>query len=672
MAIQSGSRILLLICGLLALYVSGVGMRRSVYEAQVVAHQIEPPFTLESALYFRRVTQVFEEGSLPAQDFLVQIPEGVPVYETYSIGSEFIHAWLAKLFPSSMNLAQKLRWIEVSWASLGVVFLALWVGRWQRSWVAGMFGGAAYAFMLSTVIRSTGIELSRENFALPIFLASLAAAEFARGMPVGHTRWMWGGVASLLMGCSWMAWDMIQYLLGLWVVACWLQCLAGRLRWSDWDGRQVVLHVMVLLMGALLNPYLRSHGAWNSPLIVGALALILMMAAVNRGVGRGGVGPRVMVGVGILFAGAVWVHFVGGTGENYSHFTELLSAKLAHGNRKPDDPGLLTFAQRIMWVPGLNSANIRLTFWIFPAMFWLSSIGGVACFFSSRYRSDPRFVQLFFCSAFTFLAFVFFVRFHVFSGLFVAALTGVVGAAATRLSGWRSWAILSLCGFGLALEAIQVLAHRENLGRGNVYYHELMDLVDWMRDHADKQPLLANFGTSAAVLAYSGCPIVLHPKFERAGIRSRVENYGNALFKGTEKDFRDWADEFGVVYYVYGKGEFSRRNIPMQMRYFVDAVDPPEHVVARRFEAEDPTLLYFRPVWSNRKYTVYRMRTRRDEAAARSLGKGADIAFQEGDWGVAERFSREALALDATNERALRISELIKRLRAKGVVLDDD
>jgi hypothetical protein len=42
---------------------------------------------------------------------------------------------------------------------------------------------------------------------------------------------------------------------------------------------------------------------------------------------------------------------------SYSHFTSLLGAKLRFFNIRPDDPSLLTFNQRILWVPALNSTS---------------------------------------------------------------------------------------------------------------------------------------------------------------------------------------------------------------------------------------------------------------------------------------------------------------------------
>ena len=83
---------LLLVIALILLYFLGLGMRRAVLEAQYAALGSEIPYTLESALFYRRIQQIQQLGTLPSVDSSVQYPDGVVVRETYSIGSEYLLA----------------------------------------------------------------------------------------------------------------------------------------------------------------------------------------------------------------------------------------------------------------------------------------------------------------------------------------------------------------------------------------------------------------------------------------------------------------------------------------------------------------------------------------------------------------------------------------------------
>lgn len=666
---------LLIGAGLVACYAAGLGLRRSVYEAQVRAIGFEPPFTLESALYFRRVAQVYDTGRLITRDPAVETPEGIVVPETYSVGSEFVYARLARLFPATMPLAERLRWLECGWFCLGIPLMAVWIGRWRRSVIAGAFAGLTYAVMLAAIIRSTGQELSRENFALPLLIGCWALQVFAASTRRGAVRWVLGMASAVSLALAWSSCDMIRYVLGLWLLGAWAAWLLGRWSGSRWTVVQGAMYMAALAAAALLNPYHRAHGAAVSPLLWAGAALVLAAAVYewpyppDRQPGRFGTIRRWALGMAVLVVALAGARQVGAeaVGASYGHFLDLLEAKVMHLNQKPADPSLLTFDQRIMWVPALHSANWQLTADLFPCIVWASLLGGFAFLASPRHRADPGFIQLaFFCVATT-ATYVFFVRFHVILAIFVAALTGVLAAGSTAWGGWRQWVCISAFSLGLVVEAGRVLSEPEKLGRTGVYYPELVGLTDWLREHGDGRTVLANFGTSGAILAYAGCPIVLHPKFETASIRERVEDYGAELFMGTERSFRDWADRFGVTWYVHGKGEFARRGVTQQMRYFVDALDPPVDAPARRFEAGDPTLRYFREVWSNRKYAVYRMRSHADEVGARIRAARSEEAFERGEWSDAERLAQEALGLDQTNVRALRIADLVTRLRAKGV-----
>jgi hypothetical protein len=177
---------------------------------------------------------------------------------------------------------------------------------------------------------------------------------------------------------------------------------------------------------------------------------------------------------------------------------------------------------------------------------------------------------------------------------------------------------------------------------------------------------LANFGVSAFVLARGGCPILLHPKFETRAIRERVEQYGRALFTGTEESFRDWAERHGARYYVHAMGEFSPVHPEYQMRYMVNALHPPLTAPARLFESRPFAARKFRYEWGNAKYRVFRIVTHADEAAAAEYAARAQTAFEEGRLDDAETWALEAAMRYAGEERALRVLRHVEALRADG------
>ena len=92
------------IIGLLLLYAAGLAVRRVVLEAQFRFAGETLPFTLESALNFRRIEQVYYTGTVPEVDRAIEFPSGIAVRKTDTVGAEHVYALLARLFPISVPL----------------------------------------------------------------------------------------------------------------------------------------------------------------------------------------------------------------------------------------------------------------------------------------------------------------------------------------------------------------------------------------------------------------------------------------------------------------------------------------------------------------------------------------------------------------------------------------
>ena len=210
-------------------------------------------------------------------------------------------------------------------------------------------------------------------------------------------------------------------------------------------------------------------------------------------------------------------------------------------------------------------------------------------------------------------------------------------------------------------------------GRPNVYAAETEALMEHLRKYVAPEPVLANFGISASIAAYGGCPVVLHPKFESAEIRRRVRAYGEALFTGDEAGFRDWMEAQGATVYVHSLGEFSEIQPGLQMRYMVAALDPAPEAAARLFEQRPEELKHFVPQFANRKYRVFRLK--RSPGAARlaeTLVEQARAALENGDLAEAETKGAHALRMDAENEAAQAVLRHASALREAGFRADEE
>ncbi len=661
--------------GLACLYTAGLSIRRDVLQAQFEQIGEDIPFTLESALHYRRVKMQYDRGHLPPVDEMVQYPEGIRIRAIDGVTSEPVFAALAHLFPRDMPFADRVRWLESGWFCLTIPFLALAVRFWTGGWASGFLAALLYAVAMPAVLRSTGQELSRENFALPgLMAATMAAAGYLNGAARSRL-WLCGfAVASAF---SLMAWDLMQYMVGLFALG-----MTVHVGWrsSPINPRLVSLLgalILAVVFLGLFNDYHRHHGLLLSPMTFWLVAIAYAGRLRLREAEADGTSPEsgptlrlwlimVLPPLAVLAVSGA----IGAYGASYGHFGELLFAKLRHLNVKPEDPSVLTYYQRIMWVPSLHSATWELTKWLFPYSVWLVGAFSIVAWFISRHNQDPmiRFWLLVF--GISLLAYVLFVRFHVFVAVAMAMIVGWMGSRKALASWWLRGVVLVLVMAAVVAEGMHTTRNRYGMGRPNVYYQEMTELAQWLEQHVSPEPVLANMGVSASIATYGKCPIVIHPKFEDPSIRKRLETYGTLLFGEDERALRDWMDGLGVRYYVYAKGEFAREKPEYQMRYFVDRMDPPASSPARRFERDDEALRYFRKKWGNRKYSVYEILTVGDSNRADALAELAAELLAAGRLAEAEARAMQALAIDQQHELALKTIRHVGSLMEQGVRLE--
>ena len=657
-----------------AIAVGAVAVRRNVYVAQkALTPDGRVPFTLESALAFRRVELAYRDGALPERDRAVGWPEGIKTRETDSSGAELALAAAAHRWPGTMPLSEKVRWLVVVWfcalSTGGLFCLVKWSGG---GWGGGAVAAAFYAVAISAVARSTGQELSHENDALPLVIWGLAfmARLWRKGEEGKRGAALAGWASAVALAGALCLWDLVQYALGLVAAAMLVPALAGRLGRRRWLHGAMPLAVCLTAVAAG-NPYLRAHGFWGSPVFGAVWATVLAgVPVVQRGRWWERVGTAATV-LGMTFgAGALFA-------SSYSHFGALLAAKLRFLNQRPDNPALLTFEQRILWAPALNSTSWMSVWEWFPTLLALSAaavLGGVLARRRREAGDGGFFVFLAWGWGVSLAAFILFFRFHAWLAVFACAAVGwTAGVLWGRAGGWgKAWlALVVLAAWGVELSQPCIKPLR--WGRPYTYPKEAAALMEHLRRYVAPEPVAANFGASGAIAAYGGCPVVLHPKFETPGIRQDVEEYGKALFRGTEKDFKKWMECKGATVYVHCMGEFSDVQPGLQMRYMVDALNPPKNAAARLFEQRPEELKYFVPQFANIKYRVYRLKEGPAvNAAADRLAARAKEAFQEGRLTAASLWAAHALRLLPDHAVARETLRHASSLAAAGVMAEDE
>ena len=637
----------------------GLAVRRHVYRVQAARYEKPLPFTQESAVQFYLVRRTMENG-LPALDRNIGYPEGVNVRETFSIGAEYLYSLLSRLLPEGMDLHEKLRWIETVWFCSGIVVVGLiTLALIGRNLMGVAVASTFYAVCPAAVVRSSGIELSRENIAFPLIaLHLLVVVLLCAGKSGAKRTWIGSAAAAGIAGSALVLWDMTQFYLT--VLALWwvLRLLAG----GSPERKLAVLlttHWAVIGSVCLANRYLAAHGVISSPamlILAGGVAYAWLPRAESQRFAK----ISRIVGALVLVL-AVWSLWGAKYAASYGHFAELLVAKMRFLNSKPADPAVLTFNQRIMWTPALNSATWALTFRLFPGMLLVTLAAALIL-----PRTQAQKIPWLFFYSISLAAYCLFVRFHAYVAIFGSVLAGLLWRSAASRAKWIRRGLYGLVLAGVVADGYQSIARADLWGRPGIRYPEMASLCGWLREHGRHQPVAANFGISGAILTYAECPIVLYPKFESPAIRRRVREYAEAFFRGDEEDARRFADRYGVGWVVWSRGEFSPVHPEWQMRYMADALVPAEDAAARVFEFSDKGTRYFPLVWENRKYRVFRAIGFRAERRAEHLAERAVALVQEGRLEAAERAAWEALSWDMNCHRAMEVVAHCASLRDQG------
>lgn len=679
----------------------GIGVRRAVLNAQrpsATAEVAAPalPFTLESALAFRRVVQCYRDGALPAHDAAIEYPVGIDPAANDTAGAAPVYAFFARHWPGArIPLEERLRWLSLLWwaLSLPALYLAVRIAT-RGSDAAAAMATALYAVALAAVARTTGQELSHENDAWPLLLSHVACWLTA-SMPHRPLRWraIWGSLGAVALAAALCLWDLVQYYLGAVALFAALRALVGRLPKREAWAFHLPLLAAVLLV-SVLDPYHRAHHLLFSPLVALMLATPLSTFVHSRPApplhaAAPDAAPRhrtFLFRLGILAllpALAALISLLFFRAEAYGHFFSLFVAKLRFLNVRPLDPARLTFNQRILWTPALNSTDSLLLFTWFPALLVPSTLAAVLAFWprAARFLFDvppppprdladtlktaaPLFVFLgpltpTFLASFhllNLLATLLFFRFHIFLALTACILTALLLRRIAAPGPWRGVrTLVAVLLFALVFlaEASQTLTDARRWGHQNPYLKETDLLVDALRRDVTPDPVLATFGVSASIATYADCPILLQPKFESPAVRRNTEAFWTALFKGDEDAFAAFMTSNGIPVYVHSMGQLSTLGWELSPRYMVDALEPATNAVVRLFEANNPErqLKRFVPVYANRKYRIFRLRPDPDDPASPAValaGRHASAGFQalaEGDPAAALAHAQLALRI---------------------------
>ncbi len=563
------------------------------------------PYSLESGLLFHYANSMAKGERLPAVDKRAQYPEGLEVERKFSLGKDIAAAAAYRALGRPGPFREFVRRFDAAWFCVGIFAVFLVVREMGGGDLGSLIASAFYAISPPAVIRSTGLEFSRENFSLPLIFLQVWLMLRAWRRDRLSLSGVAAGIVLALAAATWDATQLYVFLTG--VFASFL-LLFGK---SGYRFIRAFLPGLVCLIAAAVTvPYLREHRfivSWGMVLWYSLTAAFLARAMVR---GRWAALSKAVF-VAVLGCLAVLVASLTAYPGTYSHFPSLFLAKLKYLNVKPLDPAKLSYEARILWTPALHSATAkflgRYPISDFEVLFTLGAVPFVLLLRSLLKRSAAEGEKALVFWLVTFLVlYVLFVRMEVFLAFFVCCLIGLgvrhsltlfrrKGARAAAFGVWAGLVLLGLVAEKDSYSSFEKIYRAADTGSP---YAANKKLVAWLRDNTEKDAVvLANFTLEPTIFADAERAIVLHPKFESKDMRLKVKEYLEALFSEDEKDFHDFCVKYGVNYYVLHPGVFSGPTSPdwiYSHRYMVDRAERRPEYASVAMQVNPDRLRYFK------------------------------------------------------------------------------
>jgi hypothetical protein len=509
----------------------------------------------DPGLLYYLTSQVAHADGLVAEDWnadpRIAYPDTVDIPADYTVGQEFLLGWSWKFFGGETSLFMWCHYGAALMAALAV--LGVWGlsfelcgGRWPALLSCLLYLGIPASF------RTIGFVLIREDLSLTLFAIHLWLA--VRAVRLGtRASVVWATGLAVLALATWHA---MAFVLLLEVGAIFAIFLARGHSPLVKRGRPVLL---TLAVGYLLVPSLGGAPFWACAALLVAMWL----------------GPRLRpsrarwIAIAIVVLAVIALQALGRDGSSFGHVYEVLLAKVSHGGVLPVNPGELSFDARLLWQGPFATLDLSLA----PSLLGVCLYVGIPASFFGLFVNS-RIVPALSLFALASLPVTWLImRMSCLPAILLPPLVVYLfvrlrdhlnaripkessGEGRRSVPELLSKATQIVGGTLLLAQLTYSFESRSNQGirwyRPAHSVEELAQLVDAVAAQVPEgEPVASDFMSSTTILASSGHPMILQPKWEREPARRRVEDFWNAFYLGSPEGLREHlSSEYDCSYLV--------------------------------------------------------------------------------------------------------------------------
>lgn len=635
------------------------------------------PFTIESAIMYSYTKKLADGKDISGKDNTLLGMENISVGSQMSLGLEYFLAYGYKLkcrfFPppqdnfspyeDNPDFSNWIRFQIRMWTSLTAGFVFLWLIIMRVPWYFALSGAVMYSFMPSAIARYTGQDLIRGEFCMPLIAATFTFAFWYFRSPSSLKLLLFAVFAFSSMAF----WDICQIAFGIWALFELTRLLIQKSLINNKRRNFWIVFYVILVLDALFIPYHRTHRLLFSPLVF----IIMPSIVIVYCFGKGKYMKRLcLILISLTVLSGIWYAALkmNSYSDNYSHFGELLKAKIKYMNEKPEDPSLLNFDARMLWTPMMHSVTSKTwhetKFFVPYAVYGFVILMLFALLFRHTrkkiLRSLPYSYMPYFMTGIYFAMFIFVVRYHDFCALFLSVSFPLLtyGLIKSYKSALPKAIILVVFLLFIYADTKMCFMLQRKYDIGGPL-KESSVLLKWLRQADMKEvPILAEMSISPLFKAYCDSKILLQPQFELGKTRKFVEDYLRIMFHGTEEELNKFCAANNIKFIVY---DFSCSYLSSlaiySNRYIADGREVNKNSPAYLFYHYPTTRKWFYKIAPpselrsvNRAYFVFKVILPKDRMQALDIISAAENELSQGNTETAKALAAQAYKLDPVYE----------------------
>jgi len=531
------------------------------YNFSPMARQGDFYFSTENAFQFYLAKNLAVNGKIEDFEQRLQYPEGFYIDENILLFMEKTTASLYRLFAIHLPFHRYVFIFISFFSSLSIITVFLIVLVATSNTIGALSATMVYSFSLGTWARTIG-SFAREDFTIPLLAFYLIGAFL---ILTEKKKFLGSGLISVTAFLSLVSWHLSSFFILLVLIIVFLILIFNE-KYNNIKYIFISTGIAYLLAGISAHP-LRAKGFFLSPAVICIVILIISVFLKKLWHSK-------VIGLILLLSTLSIIIFLAqillpSHSKEYGHVYGLILDKIRFLGIKPSDPSLMSNEARAFWMGPYDSPSwpVIVDYFLLPMILGLPSL----IYLLIVQKKSTSIFLLILGAAWTVLTLLM-ARFVVFGIFFLYIIFGLFVAAIFKsVRNWKVTLVILILTVGVSVGGFIKLAQAPI--RDELIDEEVYSTLKYLAEQGKPgAPVLAPFGRSASIIAYTNKSSILHPMFENEPIRKKTLEL-TARFYGSVNEFMRMLNKYKVRYIWFLQGEILFISGKNSFRYMVGFTD---------------------------------------------------------------------------------------------------